>query len=159
MKNILKWFIWMLLFIVLSVGNLMSAQSCEWSDLPFCCNGTPSYEECNSTSPSPEQPSQECKDWCCGIKLNTNFPGIWNCIKVSQWDSLYAFPNMVSALTKFIMSLILVVCFILVIYAGILWASDNPKDAKKWLQRVVVTILLLWFSWAILRLINPNFFS
>ena len=99
---------------------------------------------------------QGCENW---IKLNTCFPVIWDCIEVSQWASLYAFPNMVSALTKFIMALILVVCFILVIYAGILWASDNPKDAKKWLQRVAVTILLLWFSWAILRLINPNFFS
>lgn len=97
---------------------------------------------------------------CPGIKLNTNFPFIWNCI----WDDpdeneTKAFPTMVWAITKIVMSLILVVCFILIIYAGILWASNKPTDAKKWLTRVAVTILLLWFSWAILRLINPNFFS
>jgi hypothetical protein len=36
---------------------------------------------------------------------------------------------------------------------------DKPKESKDRLKRVAITVLLLWFSWAILRLINPNFFS
>ena len=124
----------------------------EWQ---YCCEGTVTNKPCDSVVTTPE-----CPNWCCGIKLNTYFPFIGNCI----WDSsneneTNAFPTMVWAITKIVMSLILVVCFILIIYAGILWASNKPTDAKKWLTRVAVTILLLWFSWAILRLINPNFFS
>ncbi len=98
---------------------------------------------------------------CSWIKLNTNFPIIWNCIeyKSDKTNPTNVFPYMVQSLTKIIISLILVTCFILIIYAGILWASDNPTDAIKWLKTVAITILLLWFSWVILRLINPTFFS
>jgi len=97
---------------------------------------------------------------CKWIKLNTNFPIIWDCIwDDAGEDSTNVFPTMVWALTKLVVALILVVCFILVIYAGILWATDKPKEAKDRLKRVAITVLLLWFSWAILRLINPNFFT
>ena len=101
------------------------------------------------------------EDWeCKWIKLNTNFPIIGDCIWDDDGeDSTNVFPTMVWALTKLVVALILVVCFILVIYAGILWAMDKPKEAKDRLKRVAITVLLLWFSWAILRLINPNFFS
>ena len=99
----------------------------------------------------------ECKDWCCGIKLNTNFPGLWNCIEYSQEKS--AFPKMMGILTKLIMSIILVICFIMIIVAWIMWASDDPKGAQNIIKKVAITILLLWFSGVILRLINPNFFG
>lgn len=94
----------------------------------------------------------EC-DW---VKLNTCFPIIWDCIK--SGEATGAFPTMMWALAKIVVSLILVACFILVIYAGILWAMDKPKEAKEWIKRVAITVLLLWFSGVILRLINPNFF-
>ncbi len=98
---------------------------------------------------------------CSWIKLNTNFPIIWNCIEIGKdgENPTNVFPAMIWALTKIIMSLILVVCFILIIYSWILRASDNTTEAKKRFKRVAITILLLWFSWAILRLINPNFFG
>ena len=103
---------------------------------------------------------------CAWIKLNTNFPIIWNCINVGKgWVTpISAFPTMMSALTKIVMSLILVVCFITIIVAWVMraWAGDDSTKATKakWLiTKVAITILLLWFSWAILRLINPNFFS
>ena len=98
---------------------------------------------------------------CNWIKLNTNFPIIWNCIetKGATENPTNAFPYMIWALTKIIMSLILVVCFILVIVAWIMRAADKPKEGKELLKKVAITILLLWFSWVILRLINPNFFS
>lgn len=161
MKNTLKLFIWMLLFIVLSMGNLMSAAPCEWSDLPECCNGVPSYDPCNGETPSWETP-ELCPDWCCWIRLNTDFPIIWKCISIgsdSKTNVTNAFPYMVWAITKIVMSLILVVCFIFVIYAGILRSSDKPKEAKPILEKVAITILLLWFSWVILKLNNPNFFG
>ena len=98
---------------------------------------------------------------CSWIKLNTDFPIIWNCIetKSNEENPTNAFPYMVWALTKIIMSLIMVVCFILVIVAGIMRAWDKPKEWKELLKKVAITILLLWFSWVILRLINPNFFG
>ena len=99
------------------------------------------------------------KSKCNWIKLNTNFPIIWNCISTSGTKPTEAFPYMIWALTKIVVSLVLVACFILIIYAGILWASDKPKEAKDWLKRVAITILLLWFSWVILKIINPNFFN
>ena len=100
---------------------------------------------------------------CDGIKLNTKFPIIWDCIstKKSGWTttSTEVFPVMMWALTKIVITLILVVCFILVIVAWIKRSSDDPKTAKSILTKVAVTILLLWFSGVILRLINPNFFG
>ena len=106
---------------------------------------------------------EESNSWewwdCDWIKLNTNFPIIWNCISTSGTKPTEAFPYMIWALTKIVISLVLVACFILIIYAGILWASDKPKEAKDWLKRVAITILLLWFSWVILKIINPNFFN
>ena len=104
------------------------------------------------------------KDQCKWISLNTCFPIIWNCIGTSK-DSkttvnpTNAFPAMVWALTKLIMALILVVCFILTIVAWIQRSADKPKEAKELIKKVAITILILWFSGAILRLINPNFFS
>ena len=101
----------------------------------------------------------ECvpKEKCTWISLNTCFPIIWNCIKSDKATG--AFPTMMWALAKIVVSLILVVCFILIIYAGILWSMDKPKEARDWIKRVAITILLLWFSWVILRLVNPNFFG
>ena len=108
----------------------------------------------------------KCWQACSWIKLNTCFPIIWDCI--DTWEngtnSTRAFPIMIWALTKLIMSLVLVVCFILVIVAWIMRAWDNPWSWKWWwakwlLAKVAITILLLWFSWVILRLINPNFFG
>ena len=109
-----------------------------------------------------QKESQEnCNGWCCWIKLNTNFPIIWNCIdtKGSKTNPTNAFPYMVGALTKIVMSLVLVICFILIIISGIKYASDDPKGGRDLIKKVAITILLLWFSWVILRLINPNFFG
>ncbi len=123
----------------------------------FCCDGIVSDMDCDSVVITPDK---WCPNWCCWIKLNTNFPIIWNCI----WDKesenpTNAFPTMIWAITKIVMSLIFVVCFILIIISGIMRASDNPSWAKNLLKKVAVTILILWLSGVILRLINPNFFS
>ena len=105
--------------------------------------------------------SRKCWDPCDWIKLNTCFPIVWDCIDMKEGSTnpTNAFPYMIGAITKIVMSLILVVCFIFVIYAGILRSSSQPKEARDILKKVAITILLLWFSWVILRIINPNFFS
>lgn len=108
----------------------------------------------------------ECPNWCCGIKLNTDFPIIWNCIetkKDGEKNPTNVFPYMIRALTKVVMSIIMVVCFILIIYAGIMRASSWDKQtradkAKQIIMKVAITIFLLWFSSVILKLVNPNFF-
>lgn len=106
------------------------------------------------------------KEWwnskCDWIKLNTNFPLIWDCISTKKdWNTnpTNAFPTMMWALTKIVMSLILVVCFICIIVGWIMRAADKPKEWKALIIKVAITILLLWFSGVILKLVNPNFFS
>ena len=99
---------------------------------------------------------------CNWIKLNTNFPGIWNCIETSKdakTNPTNAFPTMIWTLTRIVISLVLVACFILIIVGWIMRAADEPKKWKDLITKVAITILLLWFSWVILRLINPNFFG
>jgi hypothetical protein len=98
--------------------------------------------------------SQPCTD---GVKLNTCFPVIWNCIK--SGEATGAFPRLMSVLTKVVISLTLVVCFILIIVGWIMRAADKPKEWKALIVKVAITLLLLWFSWVILRLVNPNFFA
>lgn len=102
--------------------------------------------------------SRKCR--CKWILLNTKFPIIWDCIGIEK-DGVNAtnvFPQMVWWLIKLVTSIILVACFILIIVAGIMRTWDNPAWAKKILKKVAITILLLWFSWLILKLINPTFF-
>ena len=104
--------------------------------------------------------ARECWDVCDGIKLNTCFPILKDCIemKAGSTNPTNAFPYMIWVLTKIIISVILVVCFILVIVAWIMRAADKPDKAKPLLRKVAITILLLWFSGVILKLVNPNFF-
>ena len=96
-----------------------------------------------------------------GIKLNTCFPIIWDCIDTGneKTNQIQSFPKMMWALTKIVMALVLVVWFIFIIIAWIKRSSDDPKWAKDIIKKVAVTVLLLWFSWVILRWINPNFFG
>ena len=107
--------------------------------------------------------AQPTETWeCKWIKLNTNFPGIGNCIEIksgSETNPTTAFPKMMQTLTRIALSLGLVVCFILIIWAGIMRAWDKPKEGKDLMKKVAIAVLLLWFSGAILRLINPNFFG
>lgn len=101
---------------------------------------------------------------CHWIKLNTKVPFIWNCISTSPEDKdavkpQEAFPTFTQALIKIGMSVILVVCFILIIVGWIMIASNNK--IWKWkdlIIKVARVIALLWLSWVILKLINPTFF-
>ena len=166
--------------LVLSMWFISSYVYAQWTDcITMCTERTQReevvYDQCVNDCYSAEQQQQqqqqqqtkECKDWCCGIKLNTNFPGVWTCIsfgKNGNTNPTNVFQKTIWTFTKLIMSIILVVCFVMIIIAWIMraWAwedSSQKTKAKKLIERVAITILLIWFSWVILRIINPNFFG
>ena len=108
----------------------------------------------------------------CGIKLNTNIPFIGRCIMNKQtnnvWqsgdvmtvNSLNAFPILMWALIKLLMSIIMIVCFASLIVWGFMMTVPDQYDTWKWIiKKVVWTIVALWSLWTILYLINPNFFA
>lgn len=105
---------------------------------------------------------------CCWVSLNTSVPFIGNCIEDSTasvwawetnvtWES--AFPVLMWSLTKILVTVILILSFVLIVVWGIMIATGNPSGGKSMIIKVVVGIALLWASWVILRLINPNFFG
>lgn len=108
-------------------------------------------------------------DVCCGVKLNTKVPFIGNCIESKKdyvggnsetsvtWEE--AFPVLMWSLTKILVTVILIVSFLLIVAGGIMIATGDPAGGKKMIIKVVVGIAILWASWVILRLINPNFFG
>ena len=107
----------------------------------------------------------------CGIKLNTNIPFIGRCIMNQQtnnvWqsgdvmtvNSLNAFPILMWALIKLLMSIIMIVCFASLIVWWFMMTVPDQYDTGKWIvKKVIRTIVALWSLWTILYLINPNFF-
>lgn len=101
------------------------------------------------------------------IPLNTSIPFLWNCLKKSGWGendtaALNAFPTIVSVATRILVTVIMLVWFIMIIVGGIEWASWSADKAGQWkarIKKVAIWFALLWAMWAILRLINPNFFK
>ncbi len=136
--------------------NFVNAEKCWGSDLPswmYCCEGVPVNIPCDSVVVT----------WCNWIKLNTDFPILWDCIHLKEWegwvDGTTALPYMIWALMKIIMSIIMVICFIIIIIAWIKRASNDPKTARDLIKKVAITILLLWLSGIILKVVNPLFFA
>ena len=117
------------------------------------------------------------KNWnpiCCGIKLNTNVPFIWNCIYLNnetKWDANTlvvtpdtAFPRLMTGLTKILVTVILLASFVSIVVAGVMMAASGDKEEwyTKWTKliwSVITALAILWASGVILRLINPNFFG
>jgi hypothetical protein len=113
------------------------------------------------------------KDTCnCGIKLNTNIPFIGRCIMNEKtnnvWqngntttvNTLNAFPILMGALIKLLMSIIMIVCFASLIVWWFMMTVPDQYDTGKWIvKKVIRTIVSLWSLGTILYLINPNFFS
>ncbi len=108
----------------------------------------------------------------CGIKLNTNIPFIGRCImnqqtnnvgqsgNVTTVNTLNAFPILMGALIKLLMSIIMIVCFASLIVWWFMMTVPDQYDTGKWIvKKVIRTIVALWSLWTILYLINPNFFS
>jgi hypothetical protein len=70
---------------------------------------------------------------CCGVKLNTSIPFIGNCIETKAQDTTNglndgeAFPLLMGMLTKILISVILITSFVLIVVAGVMIATGNPK--------------------------------
>lgn len=133
--------------------------------LNAACDCAPGYGEMPGAAKG--SMCQPCDSpWvCCGIKLNTNVPFIGNCIESSSQASgsaineTTAFPVLVSALVKLIMSVILIASFVLIVVAGVRWATGDAKWGKDMIVKVAIWLAILWASGVILRFINPNFFG
>lgn len=106
------------------------------------------------------------------VQLNTNIPGIWNKICMWKWDeknTTYvttddAFPKLMWALMKIVVAVIIAVGFIMIILGGLLITSSWADQSRYWrwkdmIIKVIIWIALLWLSWVILHMINPNFFK
>jgi hypothetical protein len=105
----------------------------------------------------------DCSDW---IKLNTCFPIVWDCIHTTPWsgtDQTNAFPYLMGALMKILMTIILVISLLMIVAAWVLMTmKDSVKNIADWmtiLKNVATGLALLWASWVILKIINPNFFK
>lgn len=104
-------------------------------------------------------------DVCCGTKLNTKIPFIGDCIESSTQASnstineTTAFPTLVTALVKILVSVILIASFVLIVVAGVMIATGDAKWGKDMIIKVAIWLALLGASGVILRLINPNFFG
>ncbi|AKH32571.1 hypothetical protein XF24_00210 [candidate division SR1 bacterium Aalborg_AAW-1] len=108
----------------------------------------------------------------CGIKLNTNIPFIGRCIMygntnntglsgdVTTVNSVSAFPILMGAIIRILVSAILLVCFGTLIVGGFMMTvPDQYKTGKGLVMKVVYTIAALGSLGIILYLVNPNFFK
>lgn len=135
-------------------------------------------DECANWNCNPGPDSTSQAQTCTWIKLNTNVPFIWNCIRTASWsqDKVWkdwsttsvtqetAFPLLISALTKFVIGVIMLVAFWFIVVWGLKmtmeWASPGQyKEWKDMIMKAVIAIALIWLSWIILNAINPNFFK
>lgn len=131
---------------------------------------TDSYNECLNKSVSPDRCA--CKA-IGGISLNTNVPFVGNCISLTKssspnttsiTDPTNAFPRLLAGLTKLVMTVVLIFCFMAIIAGGVLISmggasEEQAKKGKDLIRHVVIALALLGASGVILRVINPSFFT
>ncbi len=101
------------------------------------------------------------KKW---IPLNTSIPFLWNCLEKSGGGendtvALNAFPTIISVATRILVTVIMLAWFIMIVVWWVQWSAWNAKEWKAMIKKVAIWFALLWAMWAILRLINPNFFK
>lgn len=92
-----------------------------------------------------------------GVQLNTDVPFVGKCINKTDTDS--AFPQLVGGLSKMVVTAILIVSFVMIIVGGVMRTTGNASEGKKLITKVAIGLAILGASGAILRLINPNFFT
>ena len=99
------------------------------------------------------------------IKLNTNVPFVGRCINKDSSTTTEgsttstAFTDLIGGISKMVVTAILIVSFMFIIIGWVQRASGNPKEGKDKLKKVAIWLAILGASGAILRLINPNFFT
>ena len=101
------------------------------------------------------------------IRLNTNVPFVGRCIikKVDGQDANLStwVPKLLQALIRITMTVVVVAWFLGILVWGfmITWAGafGTAEQGKKIILGVIVWLILLWASWIILSLVNPDFFT
>lgn len=132
-----------------------TSQSSEYDN----CNWDKSCEAIQASFKCREKywkPYCDCKDkhW---IYLNTNVPFIGRCLVPSSDGSEWI--NILKALTKILMTFVMIWWFGTIVWWGAQIASGDVGWGKSKIIGVMVAFALLWSLGAILRFINPNFFS
>lgn len=136
---------------------------CIWS--PPVVDPKPSTPELDCDKKCQPYAVWEAKDACMcrcrgGIVLNTSIPFLGDggrCIQKD--DSLKTTDLIAQAITKILMTIILVWGFGNLIFAWVQFASDNPTGGKKRIINTIIAFAVIWSIWLILRLINPNIFK
>ncbi len=98
-------------------------------------------------------------DDCEWVDLNTYVPFIWDCLEEDDW-----FADLIWGLSNILVTGIIVVALVALVVGGVMmtmwWAEQSLYSKwKELLIKVAVGIFLLWASWVILYMINPNFFG
>lgn len=168
-KKIILLFVWIafcsgyLWFSYATTPEILFASDNDASSSAWTEWSVPSWWEDSSawwsTAVSSAWWSSNCNGW---VKLNTDVPWIWRCISKSNSESV--FPNLMWWLSKIVLTLIMVIGFLFIVAWGVFitmsWAWEWGKAKwKELIMRVVVWIVLIWTSWIILHIINPNFFK
>jgi len=97
------------------------------------------------------------------VELNTDFPWIeGRCIDPEKTTDIFG--DMLWKLMKLAINFTIAIAFLSLIWAGIMISTSgvSQNTAGKWkelLKKVIIGIVLLWLSWLILHVINPNFFK
>lgn len=160
-KIYMRIFLWLLLLLLIFINQYSYGEAPDWA-----------WASVPDSAMEPED--NFCEDW---IKLNTNVPFVGRCIEKvddeaeegSDWETTKtttenAFAKLMWWLSKMVIAIIVVVSFLLLVAWWVMiamaWANESLKSKWKDLViRVIVGIVLLWASWIILHIINPNFFT
>ncbi len=108
------------------------------------------------------------------IMLNISIPFIGRCIKKDpnakqtsddQGNSTVGnvFPKLMWGMIRLVMTAIYIIWFLWILVGWFMIAASgaDPSLKEKWKSLIIMIIwwlILLWASWVILNLINPNFF-
>ena len=122
------------------------------------------YQDCLGRQEDSKDPSKN-EAWV--IRLNTNVPFVWRCIhKRTDWEqsnATNALPKLLQALVRIAMTVVVVAWFLWILVWGFMitgaWAFWTAEKGKRIIIAVIVGLILLWASWIILSLVNPDFFT
>lgn len=102
------------------------------------------------------------------IMLNTYVPFVWRCIKRStstdatKTTLTSVFPKLIGWTSRIIMTAVIIIWFLWIMLWWFMIASDWAFWSKaawvKLIISVIAWLILLWASWTILNIINPEFF-
>jgi len=153
----------------------------DWACCVMECSVPTEKRDCNRSWWDWNDSKCKCEcnpnKWCCGVQLNVPLPFIGDCIEMTTNNStagsrtgsisvnqLNAFPVLVKWISKILVTLIMIFSIIVVIVAWLMMTTSvasesNYKTWIEYLKKVLISLILLWTSWLILKLINPSFFG